>query len=181
MRDRLEEINIMRGIAIFGIVLLHVTAYFLGTANTDYLVFKAGLTLNQLMRFSLPMFLVISGFALAYNFNKRIEFKPFIRKRLKSIFLPYVMWSFIYFLFYIVYLKKIPVGVKVTGIESINLDGLNIVLIFLKNLLFGWNYVHLYFVVLIFQFYLIYPFIMNRLVKVKNFKIVLEFCEPELY
>lgn len=170
MRERIEEINIMRGLAIFGIVLLHVSAYFLSTANAGFTVFKVGLTLNQLVRFSLPMFLMISGFGLAYNFDKKVAFGPFIVRRLKSVFVPYVVWSLIYFLFYIFYLKKIPVGIKVTGLESVNFDWTATVLIFLKNLLFGWNYVHLYFVVLIFQ---IYPFTINRITKIKNLRLAL--------
>ncbi|MDA8226982.1 MAG: acyltransferase family protein [Desulfitobacterium hafniense] len=65
MKEKIEEIIFLRGLAIIGIVLLHVTAYFLTPANSDFLVYKISLVLNQVVRFTLPMFLVISGFGLA--------------------------------------------------------------------------------------------------------------------
>ncbi len=165
MRKSIEEITIMRGFAILGIVLLHVTSYTLGSAGTSLTAFKVGLTLNQLVRFSLPLFLVISGFSLACNYDRSagLNFTSFVGKRIKAVFVPYLFWSLVYFLFYVIILEKVPVGVKVTGLDSLSLNRLAFVTVFLKNLLFGWNYVHLYFVILIFQFYLIYPFVIRKL------------------
>lgn len=73
MKHKIEEITFLRGISILGIVLLHVTAYFLVDSLRDNPIFKVNLVLNQLVRYSLPMFIVISGFSLTYSDNLQGE------------------------------------------------------------------------------------------------------------
>ncbi len=175
MKKRIEEIVLMRGLAISCIVLLHVTAFFLGTGQVHNLSYKLGFMLNQFARFSLPVFLVISGLGSAYNYDpaKGIRTGEYLKRRFKNVFIPYMVWSLIYFIFYLAVLGKIPGGTGALDLDTANLNGLSLILIFARNSLFGWNYVHLYFVVLIFQFYLMYPFIMGRLSKWANQRLIL--------
>ncbi len=170
MKKRIEEIVLMRGLAIFSIVLLHVTAFFMGTGQVQNLSYKTGFILNQFVRFSLPAFLVISGLGSAYNYNPGagIRIGEYYKKRFRAVFIPYIIWSLIYFIFYLTILGKIPGGSGALDLDTASLSWLSLILTFVRNSLFGWNYVHLYFVVLIFQFYLIYPVIIGRLSKSAN-------------
>lgn len=169
MKQRIDEITMIRGLSIIGILILHVTSYFVLMPNTQTLTFKLGLLFNQVVRFSLPLFLVISGVVLAYSYDpaKGVDFRKFILSRAKQILLPYLTWSFIYFCFYILFLKKVPLGTTVVDLKE-PLELMAAIKIFTKNLVFGWNYVHLYFVVLIFQFYLLYPWFIKKVTKIKS-------------
>ncbi|KNZ69792.1 hypothetical protein Tfer_1611 [Thermincola ferriacetica] len=175
MQQKVEEIALMRGLAIMGIVLLHVTAYFLVAERADFLSFKLALVLNQSVRFCLPLFLIISGFGLAYNYRKTgdIKLSRFFTKRFNKVFIPYIIWSVVYFGFYLTVLGKIPNDAKIMDFNSFSANWAEIGLIFTKNLLFGRNYVHLYFVILIVQFYLLYPFLIKRLSKFRDHTVIL--------
>lgn len=170
MKPRIEEMTIIKGTAISGIVLLHVTAYFLSPTNSQLRVFDVSLILNQWVRVFLPMFLIISGFGLAYNYGSYSSFNTmqFIVRKSREILIPYTIWSLFYFLFYLLIINKIPIGTKVIALEATHLQWKVLVPVFLKNLLFGWNYVHLYFVILIFQFYFLFPWLIAWLKRTKH-------------
>lgn len=170
MRKRIDEMEIMRGLAIIAIVLLHVTAYFMGSPGS-HLAYKVSFFFNQVTRFALPLFMVMSGWALAYNAKPEedIDYAVFIKKRVKNILTPYLVWSVVYFIFYLTYIHKVPLGGgKLEDVALFAQQPWQLIPIFLKNLLFGWNYVHLYFIILIFQFYLIFPLIIGPIRRVKS-------------
>jgi surface polysaccharide O-acyltransferase-like enzyme len=52
-----EEIDISRGIAIIGVVILHASSLYLSRFYNNYLWI-----INSMARFSVPLFIVISGF-----------------------------------------------------------------------------------------------------------------------
>lgn len=161
------EIDVIRGMCIIGILFLHMTAYFLAPSLAGYNSFKVSLLINQFVRFTLPLFLFFSGFGLAIGYRGG-QLKEFYTKRLKTVVLPYVVWSLIYFLFALTVLNKVPFRAGMVSLTGSGLGWLDLLRKFAINLLFGWNYVHLYFVFLIVQFYLIFPLVYRWLAGVSR-------------
>lgn len=93
--ERIEYIDTLRGFAIFLVTLGHVLE------ESGY----RGMPLFQFIyAFHMPLFICISGFVIAYSFNKKLEntngitisqtFK-FIYAKFKAIMLPYYMWALV--------------------------------------------------------------------------------------
>lgn len=138
------DINFIRAFASLSVVMVHVTAanYHLNNEHLNWLL----LFFNQISRFATPMFAVISGFLL-YNqaIQGRYQLKRFINSRFTKILLPFIIWSLIY-----LFLKKFSFS-DVNDMESIKE--------FLYNFFLGKSYVHLYFIAVVLQFYLVFPII----------------------
>ncbi len=143
---------IAKGIAVLAVVAVHALAIYPDTIYTtsDYrLIF---IFLNQLSRFSVPLFLAVSGFGLARKYqHKKVENKHFIWTRIAKLLPQYLLWSAI--LFGVLYFGS------TWGIEGESK--------FFARLLHGNADYHLYFVPLIFQFYLLFSVILS---KIKNRK-----------
>lgn len=143
MSKRLPEFDTLRVIATFAVIGIHITAGYAAITSLAYV-------LNQLVRFAVPTFIIISGFLLYYIYSptRPMSTGNFYCKRIKRVLLPYINWSFIYFIITLV------VSAQYTGI-------LNTAVQFLSKLVCGTAWYHLYFVVIIFQLYLLYPWLRN--------------------
>lgn len=143
------EIPFVRAVACLLVVMVHVTAISYNPTvgfNTNI-----NLYLNQFSRFGTPVFAVISSFLLYSSVLKRgFNFKKFLYSRTTKIIIPFIIWT----LFYL--------GIQLAAGTQ--------VLISLKQLLsyfiFGEAYYHLYFMVLVIQFYLVFP-LLQKLVNKK--------------
>lgn len=140
MNKRDVEMDMLRGLAITAVILIHITAgkrVFLN-GETDIIF----LFINQISRFAVPVFLFLSGMGLALS-SKKENYSTFILNRVSKIIPWYLMWSLIYFVLdnFIIYQEKFSV--------------FNLV----KDVLTGSAYYHLYYVPLIIIFYLIFPLI----------------------
>ncbi len=133
--------NIIRGLAILAVVLLHVLAYPHGIYNGDkQLLF---ISLDQLSRFCVPAFLIISGYGLATKYgNEKINYFEFIKKRIGKLFPLYLLWSFASILI----VKSVPAW---------SFDNQPISLI--TQLLLGQADYQLYFLPVLFQLYFLFP------------------------
>lgn len=132
---RLSQIDSIRAIAILSVVMIHVSgAYAAGSSIAFYF--------NQLVRYAVPIFIILSGFSLYYADLNRAQ-DPcliFYGKRLKKIFIPYVVWSLLFLLYF-----------WATAGKSVSLLSIP------KILLYGQASYHLYFIIIIMQLYLLYP------------------------
>ena len=151
-RERIEELFYIRAIAALGILIIHATGSFAVSSEYGSKAMYLGIFLNQFFRFGSPVFMMVSGLVLFYNYRSLDEFDTakFYKKKIKYILLPYVIWSTIYFL-YSHYISGIP------------LKGEGKVLI--RGILLGESYSHLYFIFLIFQFYILVPLILRYLIE----------------
>lgn len=54
------------------------------------------------MRYAVPLFKIISGFLLYYSdlYKDRLNYMPFLKKRLNKVLIPYILWTIIYNLYY---------------------------------------------------------------------------------
>lgn len=147
-KPKLSEIDIVRAIAIIAVLIIHgtsgATQLPLGTVSQALFFI-----LNKASLFTVPLFIWISGVVLFYTYYDR--WKPgmsrvFWTKRLQKIWIPYVLWS----LFYYLYNQFMFHG-------NIRFD----VIYFFKLLLSGNASYHLYYMVIIVQFYLLFPLLIT--------------------
>lgn len=130
-----KALDAMRAIAIAAVVMIHTTTRTIETAKDNVVVFPWTLFLNQISRFAVPLFFIVSGFALELNYSNNTNYLEYLKKRLGKIFVPYVFWSAIYYLF----------------IYNQNHDN------FFQVLYLGNASYQLYFIPTLFIFYLIFP------------------------
>ncbi len=139
MKKRLEELDVLRAIGCIAVIIIHVTASTLIRYRPHSLHLKLAYIANTFTKFAVPLFVFISGVVLMYSYqNKPFEFKRFMKARAKSIGIPYLAWNLFYYIIFVLlgtyYLSP---------------------LFFVKQLLLGSMVYHFYFVVIIFQFYLL--------------------------
>lgn len=79
--------------------MIHVSAATLLHAPEHTLGFRAAGLVNQWSRFALPAFVLITGAGLFYNYGQQTDFsvKRYFVRRLKSLGIPYLFWSLVYF------------------------------------------------------------------------------------
>ncbi|MFC5451792.1 acyltransferase [Paenibacillus aestuarii] len=151
-RPKIPEIDFARAIAILAVLIIHGTsaATLLPVGTRSQAVFYM---LNRACLFTVPVFIWISGLVLFYNYYDRWDpstsFK-FWTKRLRRIVVPYVLWSF----FYYVYNQYMYHG-------KIGFDAFY----FFKLLLSGNASYHLYYMIIIVQFYMLFPIIITAVQK----------------
>lgn len=147
-RPKLPEIDLIRAIAIIAVVLIH------GTSSATLLPIGSGsqaifFILNKASLFTVPLFIWISGVVLFYTYYDRWEpgmSRVFWTKRLRRILIPYVLWSLFYYLFN-----------QVMFHGNIRFD----LIYFIKLLISGNASYHLYYMVIIVQFYLLFPLLIT--------------------
>ncbi|WP_339147885.1 MULTISPECIES: acyltransferase [unclassified Sutcliffiella] len=137
----IEEIHIIRAVACLLVVLVHVSAtYYYQQDGYNNITFF----FNQIGRFGTPLFAVISGFLLFYHVRKKgFQLNKFITSRFVKVGSPFLFWS----LFYIMLLVFLEGATPLAEGKRI----------FTVNFLLGNSYVHLYFMSIVFQFYLLFP------------------------
>jgi surface polysaccharide O-acyltransferase-like enzyme len=99
MKQHVKSVDYLRTLAILAVVLIHTTSRTLEAAKFDLIGFPLTLFLNQIARFAVPLFFIISGFVLETNFDQSSSYFSFLKKRFSKIFIPYIFWSGIYYLF----------------------------------------------------------------------------------
>ncbi|MBN2907925.1 acyltransferase [Polycladomyces sp. WAk] len=142
METRIREADFIKGIAILGVILIHVTAFSLRDTvpTADGGIYLA---INQISRFSVPVFFMLSGLFLFHRYyGSGFSMARFLKKRARYILVPYLIWS----VFYVAYAWTFHPETAPHTAED-----------FVMALLTGRAYYHLYFVFVMVQFYLILP------------------------
>ena len=153
-KGKLEEIDVLRGFAFLAVVLQHVVASYF--TNPGYSVVILSLILS-ISRFAVPMFVFITGLVLFYS-SKKLSYLKFINRRFSKIFIPYALITILYYVYQ----------------TSSNIMHQENLLLILKDYLYllvtGKGSYHLWFVVMIFQFYLLIPLFKCVINKNNGFK-----------
>jgi surface polysaccharide O-acyltransferase-like enzyme len=120
-KQYVKAIDALRTISILAVLLIHTTTRTIETTHNNLNNFPWTLFLNQIARFAVPLFILISGFVLELNYDYHTNYWSYIKKRVSRIFIPYLFWSFIYY--YFVYTNNHDSLVKVilTGDASYQL------------------------------------------------------------
>lgn len=93
------SIDILRIVSILAVVLIHTTTRTLEITHFNLLTTQTTLFLNQISRFAVPLFFMISGFVLELNYPFHSNSIAFLRRRISRIFIPYLFWSAFYIIF----------------------------------------------------------------------------------
>lgn len=158
--SRIIELDFMRAFAILMVLVLHVSAAYAAYSPPESRVFYIGLVLNQWSRVCLPLFVFVSGFGIFYGYgSKKLNLKDFYLRRFRAVFLPYLVWSFIYMILRDIFNP------------SFTFIGLPLKQAFLSYL--EWTleeniHTPIWFVLMIIQLYLIFPFLLKLVKSVKN-------------
>ena len=132
------EIQFLRGIAIIGVIIIHVTSYFTKIDQFSLLLsFLA--SADFFAHYAVPLFILISGFILYSRYPVVISPIKFYYKRFLSIIPAYICFSIIYTSIHSLYtFKTAPTFPEI-----------------LYNILTGKAEGHLYFVIVISMIYLL--------------------------
>ncbi len=140
-KPRLDAIEYIRGISMLGVIGIHIGSQYLEnpTPNLHLVALFEIVT-----RFSVPIFFFISAFGLFYHLDPSAPFsyRDFLRRRLRAVLIPYLVWSAFYILHYTLLFRD-PMLLNLRAI--------------LKYLFFGFASYQLYFLVILLWFYLLMP------------------------
>lgn len=138
---RLTSLDYIRGIAMLGVLGIHVGSFSLANPDLNTALFAL---LEVVTRFSVPIFFFVSAFGLFYRLDLSAPFHygSFIKRRFRAVLLPYIVWSLLYLLQY-----------------SVNFHDWNVWHPYglLTTLFFGLGSYHLYFMVILLWFYALMP------------------------
>jgi len=97
LSKRIEYFDILRGLAILGVVAIHISGTGLQFSE-DSVNFNATVLWRNVLNFSVPMFLAISGFFLAKKeIGNLAEYFAFQRKQIPKVYIPLLIWSIVWF------------------------------------------------------------------------------------
>lgn len=151
-KPRILELDIVRAFAIMAVLMIHATSETtveIPIGSRSQIIY---LIVNKLSNFAVPVFILLSGLVLFYRYGGAWNWREalsFYRKRIQYIIVPYLIWSF----FYYVFNQWTP---------NFNWHDIHIEWpVFFKALKWADTSYHLYFIVLILQFYLVFPIIMT--------------------
>lgn len=144
-KAKLEEIEALRGVAFLAVVLQHAIGGLFAQPGLSSLSVSLGTTFLGLIRFAVPLFVFITGVVLFYNYDRSFQYGRFLKRRGQQVILPYLFWT----LFYYVWVSVLSGG-AVFGNWG---DLLHV----LELAFTGKASYHLWFMVMIIPFYLLFP------------------------
>lgn len=138
---RIAAVDLFRGLAIVAVVLHHVTGMALPRTGAPGEVLAI---LNRALLFVVPAFLFITALVLTRSALKGFRFGRYYRARAQTALLPYVLWTVLYVLFRV--LTKQDDVAALADPERWRVW-----------LQYGKGYFHLYYLLIVLQFYLVLP------------------------
>ena len=97
MKMRLLWADVLKIIAIFGVILLHVSAFWL-VPFQETREWWIGNIYDSFSRWCVPLFVMVSGALLLPGADKR-PLRRFLLVRVRRILIPFLVWSVVYFLY----------------------------------------------------------------------------------
>ena len=81
--------------------------------------------IEELVRFTVPMFVFVSGFVLYNKYKAELPIKNFYKKRLMVILIPYLIFSVLYYIVnaQLGFLPALTLNSVITGIFNFNASG----------------------------------------------------------
>jgi surface polysaccharide O-acyltransferase-like enzyme len=171
--------QIAKGISLLAVIMLHsLSSFFPIHTVTDNRLSFLYILLNQFARFCVPLFLALSGFGLSRKYqNQPLNIKEFVKRKINKLFPLYLLWSLI-----LIFVFKLMDTWPSSGQPV------------WETILFGNADYHLYYVLLIFQMYLVFlvlPMIRNNrqfllilifsgLIQALNFYVIRRFSLKDL-
>lgn len=148
-KKHLGEVDYLRVFGLITIVVIHSLAFFFSLPG-DGSPGKSlqGLAVN-LLRYGRFVFVFVTGLVLFYSYKDRaLNPGRFFKRRLNNLVIPYAVWTAVYLIIS-------------RGSDLVNWSGLGgFIVLWLKNLLSGNGFYHLYYIVVTLQFYILLPLLL---------------------
>lgn len=154
-RKQLNEIYIVRALAILGVLAVHTASVPVGDFDMESNAFSLYNFVNVFNRFGTTTFIFLSAFVLFYSYYKRPLtgklVRSFFQRRFLYILLPYIICSTYYYTIqtYYSYGETWELFWQHASISS-----------FLLMLAKGEAFYHLYFIFISIQFYVLFPLLL---------------------
>ena len=157
-KERFIELDILRGFAMLTVVASHVTSVAIENlrAGRAHLILSI---IHGAYNYAVPVFVLVASLLSAYKADNRpVSVLPYYKKKLIRLVLPYLVWTLIYILFNL-------------AVNKLHFSDLLIGHNWYLWISQGRAYDHLYYLVIICQFHLLFPLLimLARLVKDKPF------------
>lgn len=140
-KERILEIERLRGMAFLAVVLQHSIAHYsvaAGVTEGDGILM---VILLMASKFAVPAFIFITGMVLFYNDSGQLQYGNFVKRRISDIYIPFAVWTIIH--------VAIDGRLQLGSVEGWTELG--------KMLITGKASSHLWYIIMLFQFYLLYP------------------------
>ena len=106
MKNRVKYCDALRFLAIASVILIHVLADFRDLYLINYKPNYFLLTcIDSFTRMGVPLFLMFTGIFML-NDKKKYSYKEFIKKRLPKLVIPFIIISFIYYIYETLKIKE---------------------------------------------------------------------------
>jgi len=92
---RILYLDMLKIISCVAVVMIHVTADGFNKMNIHSLSWSVTTILNILVRFAVPVFVMVSG-ALFLNPDKKLDVKKLWKKNILNLVIVYIVWTLIY-------------------------------------------------------------------------------------
>ncbi|RCW73037.1 acyltransferase [Saliterribacillus persicus] len=136
----LYEINILKALAFIAVVTQSAIVFAL-KASPVAMELSIMSYLYTFFKFSAPAFIFITGFLLFHHHYHRVSYRSFLTKKIADTYIPFIFWTLIYSALFI----QLP-SFSVNWLELIG-----------SQLIIGSAANHLWYVVMVFQFSLLFP------------------------
>lgn len=138
----LGEVAIFEIILCIFVIMIHLCSEPLDSFEKGSAISTVFFFVNKIISFAVSGFIFSSGLKLFYNL-KPVSYFKFISHRITKIYFPYIFWVCAYYLFFVYYMKYFDFSI-------VDL---------LKYIGIGDLVAHFYFILIIMQFYLLFPLI----------------------
>lgn len=155
-KERIEEVTLLRAMAFMAITMQHCIAEYIYRPDIQQPDAVMLGMLYHFTRFGTPTFVFLSGLILFYNYSDKLNYLSYVRKRAGDILVPFLTWTLIYW----VYLSLRFGHSWVEADTWITLG---------RQLLQPTYGYHLWFILMIFQFYLLLPLFLKLAEPVRRF------------
>lgn len=139
----ISELDFLRAFAVLAVIMIHTAAKFKEIKSLNSLVY-VNVFIDVVSHFAVPVFILISGIVLSYNYYENINYKSYYNKRFFSIIPQFLFFSIFYLVFSVIMGHRNPSFSKAIDL-----------------IISGESSYHLWFFILLIQFYLIYPLLIK--------------------
>lgn len=149
MNVRKNEISIMNSLLCMNVIFIHLLSNSVYALTPNAPLYPFYISIQRLLSFAVQGFIFLSGMKTFLN-GKKQNFGAFAFKRLKAIIFPYAVAVLLYYLYFVLVLKYFSFSIS---------D-------YIKYLFNGTLAAHFYFVIVIVQFYALFPlwsFLLKRI------------------
>lgn len=145
--ERLPAVDVFRGMAIVSVVAHHLTGLALRHSEVGSALHTGLAVVNRTLHFVVPAFVFMTALVLTRSAIRRFEPGKYYWARVRTALLPYLLWTVLYVLF------RVASGQD----DAAALSDPQRWQVWVQ---YGKGYFHLYFLLIVLQFYLVLPLLL---------------------